>query len=61
MNKWDDMLWSIHLVIYQRTTIYEDLQESLYALDECLCNKDKTIEKYDFYPLSFEELEIAQK
>jgi RNase H-like domain found in reverse transcriptase/Reverse transcriptase (RNA-dependent DNA polymerase) len=44
-------------------TSYEDSQESFYALFECQeCkSKKKNADKYDFHPLSYEHLELAQK
>ena len=45
----------------QISTSYEDSQESFYALVECHEYKNKNAEKYDFHPLSYEHLELAQK
>jgi hypothetical protein len=45
----------------QISTSYEDSQESFYALVECHEYKNKNTDKYDFHPLSYEHLELAQK
>jgi RNase H-like domain found in reverse transcriptase len=47
----------------QTSSSYEDSQESFYALVECheYKNKSKNADKYDFHPLSYEHLELAQK
>ena len=45
----------------QTSTSYEDSQESFYALVECHEYKNKNADKYDFHPLSYEHLELAQK
>jgi RNase H-like domain found in reverse transcriptase len=47
----------------QISTSYEASQESFYALVECheYKNKIKNADKYDFHPLSYEHLELAQK
>ncbi|MCX8482344.1 MAG: hypothetical protein ORN50_02095 [Crocinitomicaceae bacterium] len=42
-------------------TSYEDSQESFYALFECHEYKKRNADKYDFHPLSYEHLELAQK
>jgi hypothetical protein len=43
----------------QTSTPYEDPQESFYALVECHEYKNKNADKYDFHPLSYENLELA--
>jgi hypothetical protein len=45
----------------QTFTSYEDSQESFYALVECHEYKKRNADKYDFHPLSYEHLELAQK
>jgi hypothetical protein len=49
--------------LLQTSTSYEDSQESFYALVKCheYKNKSKNADNYDFYPLSYEHLELAQK
>jgi RNase H-like domain found in reverse transcriptase/Integrase zinc binding domain len=47
----------------QTSTSYEDSQESFYVLVECheYKSNNKNADTYDFHPLSYEYLELAQK
>ena len=47
--------------LHQKSTSCEDSQESFYALVECHEYKNKNTDKDDYHPLSFEQLELAQK
>ena len=47
--------------LHQKSTSCEDSQESFYALVECHEYKNKNTDKDDYHPLSFEQLERAQK
>ena len=51
------------ICLSQTSTSYEDSRESFYALAECwmLWIQSNNADNYDFHPLSYEHLELAQE